>query len=112
MMESGMKKILTFLTVPYQKEILLWAAALAAPVFIDPAKPHFSFCLFKNIGIDFCPGCGLGRAIALFYRGDIAGSFLCHPLGIIAVIIISLRIISLINKSPGLTGLRMGDYHG
>ncbi len=107
-----MRRTITFLTVPYQKEILFWAAALIAPVLIDPSKPHFSFCLFRNIGIEFCPGCGLGRAIALLYRGDIAGSFLCHPLGIIAVIIISLRVISLINKSPGLTGLRMGEYHG
>jgi Protein of unknown function (DUF2752) len=111
-MKNVMKKILAFISAPYRREILFWAAALIAPAFINPAKPHLSFCPFKNIGIDFCPGCGLGRAIALFYHGDIVGSFLCHPLGIIAVIIISLRIISLINKSLGLTGLRMGEYHG
>ncbi|MCX6826555.1 MAG: DUF2752 domain-containing protein [candidate division Zixibacteria bacterium] len=107
-----MKNLLAFMLAPCHRELLFWAAALTAPVFIDPMKPHFSFCLFKNIGIDFCPGCGLGRAMALFYRGDIAGSFLCHPLGIIGVGVILFRIITLIYKAPGLTGLRMGEYHG
>ncbi|HEX6179698.1 MAG TPA: DUF2752 domain-containing protein [Chitinophagaceae bacterium] len=69
-----------------------WVIALLIPAFIEPGgNTHFSLCLFKNAGIDWCPGCGLGESIALFYRGNIAGSLHAHPLGIIAVLILLWR---------------------
>jgi len=58
--------------------------------------PHYSLCIFKLIGIDFCPGCGLGHSISHLFRGDLQASFSAHPLGIFAVIIILFRIYKLL----------------
>jgi hypothetical protein len=58
--------------------------------------PHYSFCIFKLFGINFCPGCGLGHSISYLFHGDIKASFASHPLGIFAVIIILLRIYKLL----------------
>ena len=58
--------------------------------------PHYSFCLFKMLGLPFCPGCGLGHSISYLFHGNIKASLSSHPLGIFAVVIISLRIYKLL----------------
>lgn len=93
-----MKRIIEYIFRPYRLEMLLWSVALFVPIFIDPNRQHASFCLFHNLGIDFCPGCGLGRSLAFLYRGDITHSFLSHPLGIIVFGILLFRIITLSGK--------------
>ena len=78
-------------------ETFMWIGALVYLVFIDPYKiQHYSLCLFNNLGIDFCPGCGIGRSIAMIYHGDILQSLQMHPLGLFALIIICLRIYKLL----------------
>jgi hypothetical protein len=85
-------------TVPL--EAWMWIASLLYLVFINPYQQQlFTFCPFHNLGIEWCPGCGLGRSIAFFYHGDFAASFRTHPLGIAAFIIISHRIFSLIKTN-------------
>ncbi len=77
-------------------EKLLWITALVFLIFVDPAKEQvFTLCLFHNLGIESCPGCGLGRSISYFYRGEISNSLSMHPLGIFAFFIILYRILSL-----------------
>lgn len=76
-------------------EAAIWFAGLLFFAASDPAAPHFTVCALKNIGLDFCPGCGLGQSITLMFRGQFAESISVHPLGIIAVIILSFRIINL-----------------
>jgi hypothetical protein len=56
---------------------------------------HYSFCLFKVLGFNFCPGCGLGHSISYLFHGEVRASLSAHPLGIFAVIIILLRIFKL-----------------
>ncbi len=74
-------------------EAVLWFAGLVYLLFINPYQvQQFTFCPFHNLGIDFCPGCGLGRSISFFYHGNIAASIQTHPLGIIAFFLISFRI--------------------
>jgi hypothetical protein len=90
-----MKKLAEKIFRPYRLELLLWSGLLLAPIFINPLENHVSFCLFHNLGFDFCPGCGLGRSLAFLYRGDLTRSFLCHPLGMIAFCILLFRIIQL-----------------
>jgi len=69
-------------------------------MFIDPYQlNHFSFCLFKLVGIEYCPGCGIGRSISMLYRGDIFGSMNMHPLGLFALTIIFYRIVTLLQKN-------------
>lgn len=63
-----------------------WLVAIALLATSNPdACGHFSLCMFKHMGFDFCPGCGLGHAIALLFRGRIADSWAMHPMAIPAV---------------------------
>jgi len=78
----------------------VWAAGLFVLALINPeSHSHFTLCPFKNMGIDYCPGCGLGRSISLLFHGEIEASIKTHILGVPAVIILSSRIASLFNKS-------------
>lgn len=76
-------------------EALCWLAGLLSLALSDSAPSHFTLCPLKNMGVDFCPGCGLGRSITLFFHGQFIDSLHAHPMGIFAVIVLSFRIISL-----------------
>ena len=75
----------------YKKEALIWIAALIFLAVNNPADKHYSVCPLDNLGISYCPGCGLGRSIGYFFRLDIKSSFLAHPLGIPAVFLLVYR---------------------
>jgi Protein of unknown function (DUF2752) len=88
-------KTFEFLT----SELIIWCCALIYLAFINnPGTEHFTICPFKNLGIDFCPGCGLGNSISFMLHGDIKSSFAVHPFGIAALIILVLRIITLFKQ--------------
>lgn len=94
-------------------ELIFWCGGLVAPFFVNPYDENpASFCLFHNLGIDVCPGCGLGRALALLYRGDLISSFMTHPLAIFFVLITGFRIITLVGKSVENFNQRIGVSHG
>jgi hypothetical protein len=57
---------------------------------------HFSFCPLHNLGINFCPGCGLGRSISFLLHGELLQSFHTHWLGPFAFVVIILRILQII----------------
>ncbi len=96
---KSLKKILGLIRRT-SMEAFIWLAGLGYLLSIDPyAVKHYDLCVFKLMGFDWCPGCGLGRSVALVFHGDISGSFISHPLGIPALIILSHRIISLLYKS-------------
>jgi hypothetical protein len=81
-------------------EAVAWIFGLVYLLFINPYETQtFTLCPFHNLGIGFCPGCGLGRSISFFYHGDILHSIKTHPLGIIAFVIIFARIIKLSKKT-------------
>jgi hypothetical protein len=76
-------------------ELFFWIAALFFMARLNPdSPPGFSLCLLNHLGLP-CPGCGLGRSIAYLFHGQIATSFLTHPLGLPAVFIISYRLTQL-----------------
>ena len=78
-------------------EALIWIAALIFLALIEPAEStHYTICPFSAIGIDLCPGCGLGRSVSFLLHGDITNSLNIHPLGIFALIVLIARVISLI----------------
>jgi hypothetical protein len=56
--------------------------------FSDPAVHHYTICPFSNLGITFCPGCGLGRSVTFLFHGMFTESFSSHPLGLAAVILL------------------------
>lgn len=64
--------------------------------FLPDTEGAKSLCPSQLLGLGKCPGCGIGHAIhdALHFR--FRASFHHHPLGILAVIIIFIRIKQLI----------------
>jgi len=98
-------------------EAIIWIAGLVVLMMIDPySSEHLSVCPLHNIGLDFCPGCGLGRSISLIFHGDIAASFNAHPLGIPALVILIHRIAILFYRSINMKKNALinttGGYHG
>lgn len=48
------------------------------------------------MGIDWCPGCGLGHSISWLFHGNLNNSFHAHWLGFPAVAVILSRIYTLL----------------
>lgn len=70
-------------------EAVLWGVGLVAMATMDPRAEHLiSLCPLDALGLSFCPGCGLGHAIAYLARGAIVESVQAHPLGIPAVLVL------------------------
>ncbi|MBC5774165.1 DUF2752 domain-containing protein [Pontibacter sp. KCTC 32443] len=58
---------------------------------MQPGEAHlFSFCPFSYV-LEWCPGCGLGHAIAWLARGELKASWEAHPLGVPAVLLLCWR---------------------
>ena len=70
----------------------IWIAALLILAITNMESSHFTLCPFNNLGIDFCPGCGLGRSIHHLIRFDFTRSFNAHPLGGVALLVLLYRI--------------------
>ena len=79
-------------------ELLMWLAILLVLMLPMPAEQHFTLCPFQNLGLDYCPGCGLGRSCNMAFHGNFVDSLKMHPFGIFAIIVITFRIYSLIRN--------------
>ncbi|WP_245681362.1 DUF2752 domain-containing protein [Arcticibacter eurypsychrophilus] len=55
-------------------------------------------CPLANLGLTWCPGCGLGRSIASILHGNLSQSFHYHWFGIPGLLILISRISSLGTK--------------
>lgn len=68
---------------------------------MDPAGTHMiSLCPLDALGVPFCPGCGLGHAVAHLARGELAASLQAHPLGLPAVLILGAHVGRLLRANP------------
>jgi hypothetical protein len=95
-----MKKSIAQLIHKINLEAIVWLGGLLALALMNPDNAqHYSLCIFKNLGLSFCPGCGLGHSISYFLHGDLVHSLQAHPLGVIATIILVSRSISLLRMS-------------
>ena len=65
---------------------------------MNPENTGTSFCFFEWIGINFCPGEGLGHSIAYTFRGNFSEAMNAHFAGPFAVFILSSRIIYIWRK--------------
>ena len=79
-------------------ELLFWMLGLGWLAFSNPVAHYFTFCPIKNLGFDFCPGCGLGHSISHIFHGNFKESWQSHPLGIFAIVLIIKRIVELFLK--------------
>jgi hypothetical protein len=80
----------------HKKEAIIWIVALIILAISNPAVHHYTLCPLENLGISYCPGCGLGRSIGYFFRLDMEASLLAHPLGIPAVILLLYRSVKIL----------------
>lgn len=89
-------------------ELLCWVCALLLLYFSNPGLHHFTLCPLENMGFDWCPGCGLGRSIALLMHGKIAASVTMHVLGIPTFLVLIHRIYCL--AKPSITIYNKNTY--
>ena len=80
----------------HKKEAVIWISALVFLAFSEPAEHHYTLCPLDNIGVSYCPGCGLGRSIGYFFRADLKSSLISHPLGIPAVFLLIYRSVKIL----------------
>jgi hypothetical protein len=83
--------------VKWPFELVVWLGGLLILAFSYPVSGHFSLCPLANVGILWCPGCGIGRSISYLFHGEIILSFKHHWFGIPALIILMYRIWQLLN---------------
>ena len=83
----------------FPPETYVWIFGLTVLFFIEPHVGHFSICPLHNLGLSFCPGCGLGTSINYLMHGHLTLSFESHPLGSFALIILLYRIFQLIKTN-------------
>ncbi|RZK53444.1 MAG: DUF2752 domain-containing protein [Pedobacter sp.] len=76
-------------------ELTFWILALVLLATANSHEHHFSLCPLANLGVTWCPGCGLGRSITALFHGDVSASFSHHWFGIPALILIGSRIYQL-----------------
>lgn len=80
-------------------ELIFWILALLLLMLSDGDSAnasHFSLCPLANLGITWCPGCGIGRSIAALLHGEFGLSISYHWFGVPALFIIVCRIIVLV----------------
>ncbi|WP_439183702.1 DUF2752 domain-containing protein [Carboxylicivirga taeanensis] len=78
-------------------EAYFWLIALVLLALSSPEQAtHYTLCIFKNLGFDFCPGCGLGHGIAFLFHGQFADSWQAHPLALMAVVVLLFRIFKIL----------------
>ena len=88
-------------------EAAMWVMGLVAMACMNPEGTHLiSLCLLDALGATFCPGCGLGHAIAYLARGAIIESVQAHPLGIPAVVVLLVHVARLLRQGRRGDGLR------
>lgn len=89
-----MKKTIHFIKSNF--EAIVWICALILLATMNPYTTQPSLCMFHALGIDSCPGCGLGHAISAAFHGQFVLSFETHPLGIVTILLLATRIVTLI----------------
>jgi hypothetical protein len=96
-MNGYMRRALQFLL--RTAEAWIWLTAVIFLALQEPGCDHYSLCPLHNLGITFCPGCGLGRSISLIFQGDFLASFRMHPLGMPAIVLLLWRSFKIIKSN-------------
>jgi len=83
-------------------EAIIWTTALVLLFFMNTFENGTSLCILKNLGVSWCPGCGLGHSVHHALHLNFSASLEEHVLGIPATIILiyqSIKSIYLTNKT-------------
>lgn len=96
----------------YLTEAVLWVVGLVALAFMEPTGEHlFSLCPWSWVGLSFCPGCGLGHAIAFLARGEWLASWEAHPLALPAMVILVWRVAVLLRQFLYFKSISLNHRH-
>ena len=76
-------------------ELIVWISAILFLAFTVSGSVHSGLCPLDNLGIVWCPGCGLGRSIRFLLHGEFRLSIQNHWFGIPAFFILFYRILQL-----------------
>jgi len=93
-------------------EALMWTLALVVLGVLGGPTGHFTFCIPTLLGFDGCIGCGIGASIGLALRGEWLASASAHPLGIPAVLILTVHIVRLTITSNKINNTLPGVHRG
>ena len=87
-------------------ELIFWVFALVILFFMPVDESHFSLCPLGAMGIETCPGCGIGHSIHYILHLDPGQAWVEHKLGIFAVAVILYRIFKLLRlkSKPAIHG--------
>ena len=72
---------------------LSWMIVLVALYFMDRDSTSGSLCLFRFLGWENCPGCGIGHSISEALHFNFSKSFEAHIMGLPATFLLILFII-------------------
>lgn len=78
--------------MPKYTEPVTWTFALMLLFFMDVSSSAGSLCVFRFLGINDCPGCGLGHAVYYALHFDFMRSFEQHVMGPIVTMAILIQI--------------------
>ncbi|CAL1521193.1 DUF2752 domain-containing protein [Chitinophaga sp. MM2321] len=76
-------------------ELIVWPVGMLLLYLMTPSENSHTLCLFKNAGLPFCPGCGLGHGIHYFLHGQWKESLHHHWLSPVVVAVLLHRTIQL-----------------
>ncbi|HEY1024453.1 MAG TPA: DUF2752 domain-containing protein [Sphingobacteriaceae bacterium] len=80
----------------FPAELLCWITALILLFFAaNDSVAHFTLCPLSQLGLEWCPGCGLGRSVGALLHGDLVASLRFHWFGLPALMILFFRIVQL-----------------
>lgn len=74
-------------------EWVIFGAGLLLLGLMNPDSVGTSLCMFDLIGLEYCPGEGLGHSISYTFRGDFTAALESHLAGPLAVVVLGLRIL-------------------
>lgn len=95
-MQLNLRHIYQFLRA--RLEAFIWIGGIVLMALMSPSNAHASLCPFSAMGLSFCPGCGLGHSISYLVRGDFQASFIAHPLGMFALLMLVWRTLQIFRK--------------
>lgn len=73
----------------------MWPLGLTLLYIMNPEAKAGSLCILKQMGIPFCPGCGLGHGIHYFLHGQWSAAIEHHWLSPVVVVVLLYRILQL-----------------
>ena len=88
-----MKRLFRYVT----SEAVLWSIGLLALYFMG--RGEVSVCMFRWLGFERCWGCGLGHAVHDALHLDLASSFAHHPMGLLVLVVLLMRIFNLVRQT-------------